>query len=176
MSDRPPETHWMADPPDMLEKIHHDHERLKEGVKNLRGSPKEAHYAAYDFLTSAYHSLEWVGLCEGPKREKDLKNCNALFNLVGEVVNGVKHCIHKGPEESTQDEGDFSSHDFSSEDFNTDDLRIEVTEKRAREVKEVAKGLGVDPDGLVQKGKEISVLVLADRLVEFLDEVLRTER
>lgn len=171
MGNRARDRHWVAESRDMLEKLRHDHERLRDGIGNLRNNPKEAHYATYDLLTTAYHLAEdWL--------DGDLGD-NGLFALAGNVVNGVKHSQPKTTKEETYDEGDFSSTDFSAEDFNTDDLYFNVSEDEAQKAEKGTKARGLDPKGIVQgQGmeqnlKKVSVLVLADRLIESLEQEIQ---
>jgi len=175
MGNRARDRHWVAEPRDMLEKLRHDRERLREGIENLHDNPGRAQFAAYDFFTTARHVAkddDWLDLDMNDDK-------NGHFCLAGDVANGVKHFRGKIPKEETREEGDFSPKDFSPVDFHTPDLELHVTEKKAQEAEEGARNRGLDPKGIVQgqgmtqDHKKISVLVLADRLIESLEQEIQ---
>jgi hypothetical protein len=161
----PPRTRddsWIAGPGDMLEKLHHDRERLRDGISNLRDDPREAHYAAYDFFITAWHTANnWL---------MEPINQNELFGLAQDIANGVKHFNSGGVKEETYDKGDFSQ-DFHPADFDTDDLYLKVDD--AEDVREDAEAEGLEPKGIVQDETKVSVSVLSDRLIECLKEKIQ---
>jgi len=67
---------------DLLQKIRHDHERL-------RSAPEDV-YAAFDFFVSAYHMLDWLHPNEAAARKAEEEG-NVLLQVCSHIANGAKH-------------------------------------------------------------------------------------
>ena len=112
---------------DLLQKIRHDHERL-------RSAPADVH-AAFDFFVSAYHMLDWLHPNEAAARKAEEEG-NVLLQVCSHIANGAKHFQatakhHTSVADLYSEEGAFQRDAFQLDAFQAGGLFVEFDGKAA---------------------------------------------
>src|SRR5215210_3209748 len=77
-------------PQDLLQKLQHDYQRLKDDPLNP--------YPAFDFFVTAEHMLEWVHPGYANKQPRtNLRKSNVLLQVCSHIANGSKHFEVEAP-------------------------------------------------------------------------------
>jgi hypothetical protein len=113
---------------DLLEKLRHDHHRLKR-------SPLDS-YAAFDFCVTAYHLLDWQHPSDSKKRSQ-VERDNIILQVLSHLANGSKHfqatrSKHISVKGTKVQQGGFDSNVFDSGVFDVGELRIELQGEAAK--------------------------------------------
>jgi hypothetical protein len=113
---------------DLLEKLRHDHDRLKK-------SPLDSS-AAFDFCVTAYHMLDWHYPSDS-KQRRQVECDNIILQVLSHLANGSKHFQatdprHVSVKDTSVQEGAFDSNAFDPEIVDVGELRIELDGKAAQ--------------------------------------------
>lgn len=144
-------------PEDLLAKLHHDYERV-------RNTPGDS-YAAFDFFVTAEHMIDWVlpGQPNRQAREK-LRASSVLLQVVSHVASGAKHFIaesrhHQFVQHVDDVPATFQENAFQEDAFQTGRLSLTLEGTAAESL-----------------GEHLDVRDLAARIRDFWDQHLRQDK
>jgi hypothetical protein len=133
-------------PRDLLKKLAHDFERLKN-------SPCDQ-YAAFDFFVTARHIPDWFYPGEkNRKKRQDLEKGSPLLHVCAHIGDGSKHfqataAKHRSVQKTVVQEGAFDRGAFDSDAFQVDALIIHLE-------REAAEALGVEEIECVELARKV---------------------
>ncbi len=140
-------------PQDLLRKLQHDYQRLKDDPLNP--------YPAFDFFVTAEHMLGWVypGYANRQQRT-NLRNSNVLLQVCSHIANGSKHfelndTRHKSVKDASVHQGAFQTGAFQNDAFDVSELRIHL-----------------EGDAASQLGQYVGVLPLARKALDYWEAIL----
>ena len=116
-------------PRDLLEKLEHDFDRLKN-------SPRDE-FAAFDFFVTARHLPDWLypdAQENNWKKRADLLRNNPLLRVCAHIADGSKHfqsSHHKSVQGTAVQQGAFDRNIFDPNLFHVDALRIHLEKQEA---------------------------------------------
>jgi len=144
-------------PEDLLAKLHHDYER----IRNAPGNP----YAAFDFFVTAEHIIDWVlpGQANRQARE-NLRGASVLLQVVSHVASGAKHFIAEARHHQSVQHADVAPAAFQRNAFQGNAFQ--------------AGGLYLTLEGAAAEslGAHINVQDLAVRILDFWDRYVREQK
>lgn len=135
-------------PHDLLEKLRHDLERLRD-------SPIDQ-YAAFDFFVTAEHLIDWLLPGDGKRAAREAqRNSDSLLQVVSHIANGSKHFEatakhHQSVQDTETTNGVFQAGTFQSDAFDVPRLIIHLHGQAAADL-----------------GSQIEVIALAEKVLQF---------